>query len=74
MAKIIIGERPQIEKKSYAVEFSKIMQQEIYDGIQQELMAKSQAAGVPAEATLSREEDKRLDIVTFRWDWWELTI
>lgn len=74
MAKIILGERPQIEKKSYAVEFSKLMMTEIYDGIQEELLAKSNAAGVPAEATLTQTEDKHLDIVTFRWDWWEVTI
>ena len=74
MAKIITGKRPQIEVKTYAYEVSKLLLVESRGDLEQDIQARANHAGVPAEATLTREEDRRQDIVTFTWRWWEVTL
>ncbi|QNL31053.1 hypothetical protein SEA_KAUALA_41 [Microbacterium phage Kauala] len=74
MAKLVTGQRPQIEVKTYAYEVSKLLMIESRGDLEQDIQARASHAGVPAEATLTREENKREDIVVFTWRWWEVTI
>ncbi|AXH48614.1 hypothetical protein SEA_SANSA_41 [Microbacterium phage Sansa] len=74
MAKLILGNRPQVEVKTYAREYSRFLLTESRGDIEEESLGAAQRAGVPAEATLSREEDRARDLVTYVWRWWEVTL
>ncbi|AVJ49788.1 hypothetical protein PBI_LUCKY3_41 [Microbacterium phage Lucky3] len=74
MAKIITGQRPQIEVKSYAYEVTKLLLVESRGELEQDIQARASRAGVPEEATLTREDDRQQDIIRFTWRWWEVTL
>ncbi|AVJ49939.1 hypothetical protein FDJ43_gp41 [Microbacterium phage Koji] len=74
MSKLITGQRPQIEVKTYAYEVSKLLMGESRGELGEDIQARAARAGVPAEASLTREENKHEDIVVFTWRWWEVTL
>ncbi|QBZ72910.1 hypothetical protein SEA_PRINCEPHERGUS_42 [Microbacterium phage PrincePhergus] len=74
MAKLVTGQRPQIEVKTYAYEVSKLLLTESRGDLEEDIQARASRAGVPAEASLTRTEDRSLDIVVFTWRWWEVTL
>ncbi len=74
MAKIITGQRPQIEVKTYAYEVTKLLLVESRGELEQDIQARASRAGVPEEATLTREDDRQQDIIRFTWRWWEVTL
>lgn len=74
MSRLITGDRPKIETKTYAVEYSKERMIESRGEVEYEAASVAASRGVPPEATLSREENRDLEIVTFTWRWWEVTL
>lgn len=74
MAKLITGQRPQIEVKTYAYEVSKLLMTESRGDIEEDLQVRASRAGVPPEASLNRETLVREDIVVFTWRWCEVTL
>ncbi len=74
MAKIITGQRPQIEVKTYAYEVTKLLLVESRGELEQDIQARASRAGVPEEATLTREDDRQQDIIRFTWRWWEVPL
>lgn len=74
MARIVTGNRPQIETKTYAREYSSLLMMESRGEIEEEIAGAAQRAGVPAEASLNRETDRQRDVTVFTWRWWEITL
>lgn len=74
MAKIITGQRPQIEVKTYADAVTRLLLVESRGELEQDIQASASRAGVPEEATLTREDDRQQDIIRFTWRWWEVTL
>lgn len=74
MAKLITGTRPQVEVKTYAREYSKLLMTESRGDIEEEIRGAAARAGVPVEATLTREDDPRTDMTAFKWVWWEISL
>lgn len=74
MARLILGQRPLVEAKTYSRGYSEILITESRGDIEEEISRAAQHAGVPAEATLTRVTDRRTDVVVFTWRWWEVVI
>ncbi len=74
MAKLITGQRPQIEVKTYSYEVSELLMTESRGDLEEDIQAHAARAGVPAEASLNRENQSQNRIVVFTWRWWEITL
>ncbi|QBZ73227.1 hypothetical protein SEA_THERESITA_38 [Microbacterium phage Theresita] len=75
MAKLILGEKPDIQVKSFkhtlSAEFIARVDQVELESI---LDAKARQEAVPSEATKMVWYDPAIDATVYSWRWWEVTI
>lgn len=75
MARIILGERPDIQAKAFKYTLPTDFTNRAGSGDLEELLeTRARAAQVPAEATRYVSHDPVIDAMIYSWHWWEVTL
>lgn len=75
MAKLILGEKPDVQVKSFMYTLTtEFITRTDPAELEALLEAKARAEQVPTEATLTMRYDTEIDASVYCWRWWEVTI